>query len=268
MMPGSKWIKHVAVYQSESLRAHLPDTALYSEEQLQKYLDRYGVVFVKPTVGGGGHRIFRVQRTTDGTFLVNMQKERRVCTSLSEVHQWIESIAGGKRFLIQNGIDLARWHKRPVDLRVVTQLNEKGRWEVTGSFAKLARANRAVTNVAAGGSAYSIEDYLRGLGCDEKTVRAKVAEVRTLALAISRHLHTKYANAIYGFDIGMDTAGHFWLIEANTVPGLKTLKRDREQEYRRVMVLWRLNGKINDEAMRMMRDRQKQQRAKRLGKQT
>jgi len=268
MMPGSKWTKHVAVYQSEFLRRYLPDTSLYSEEQLQHYVMRYGVAFVKPTVGGGGHNIFRIQRVTDGRFVVNMRKERRVYTRLSEVHQWIESIAPGKRFLIQNAIDLANWQNRPVDVRVVTQINEKGDWEVTGVLAKLAGANMAVTNVAAGGSVHRMKDYLRGLGYDEETVRAKRNELQEVAVAIARHLRTIYANAIYGFDIGMDTAGHFWLIEANTVPDLTAFKLYRKREHQRMMALWRVNGAINSKALRMLRDRQKRQMAQRRGKQT
>ncbi|MBL0388808.1 YheC/YheD family protein [Tumebacillus sp. ITR2] len=258
LAPGSKWVKHRIVVKSKELRGNLPDTALYSYDRLKQYVSRYGTVFVKPTLGGGGHNIFCVKKLAEGGYLVKMQRSRLQTNSLSRVHDWIARTTRqkGRVFMIQRGIDLALWRGRPVDLRTIVQRNERGDWEVTGMFSKIAGKDLAVTNVSAGGTAHSVEEYLTALGYKREISQALIRRLRTLSLGIASQFGARYRNAIYGLDIGLDRHGKLWLIEANTVPRIdifQILKMPRSFE--RSTKLWRLHARTNAQAKSLVQVR-------------
>ncbi|MFD2171464.1 YheC/YheD family protein [Tumebacillus lipolyticus] len=246
LAPGSKWSKHQIVSRHPSLRRYLPETRRYSKQALSEMLDRYQLVFVKPEYGGGGYRIFRVKKLNSGHYQVNMEHRSRNIATRAEVYRWIESVRRGTRFLVQRGIPLAQWNRRPVDLRATVQKNESGRWEVTGLFAKAAGRNLAVTNVIIGGKVIPLKTYLRGIGYSGKQVESQIVRIKAMAVRIARQFGSLYSNAIYGLDIGLDRSGRLWLIEVNTAPVLKVFHRtDLSKAQRRSLKLWILHRTIN-----------------------
>jgi len=237
LLPGAKWAKHVQLVKSETVRQHLPQTEIYRPELLESYLNRYHTVFVKPSVGTGGRRIFRVRRTAS-RYEVRLEHRQRTFDTLAGVTRWIDRERRGDRFLIQQGVNLVQWKQRPVDLRTIVQRNEQAEWEVTGMFSKSAGKQLAVTNVSIGGSAHTIETYLKGIGYDAAEIRQTKSRLRELTLAVARRLNG-YRNAVYGLDIGLDANGKLWIIEVNTMPHLSIFKRlGLSRMYRRSTALW------------------------------
>lgn len=248
MTPGSKWSKHRIAAQSPELRRYLPETMLYSKAALAKLVERHGVVFVKPVYGGGGYRIFRVKKLV-GQYEVKLEHQKRICSTLGAVHAWIESVRKGKRFVVQQGVPLAKWRGRPVDLRTIVQRTETGSWEVTRLFAKAAGKNLAVTNMVIGGTASTVREYLLGIGYTSKSAKAAIRRLKAMSLQIARHYGRGYSNAIFGLDIGMDRSGKFWLIEANTAPQLSIFKAGKlTPEEQRALKLWKLYANVNKAA--------------------
>lgn len=266
MLPGSKWLKHCIISRSAALRRSLPDSVQYSYAQLQRYVSRYGIVFVKPTIGGGGHNIFCVKRLEEGGYLVKFERKRLQTRSLLQIHEWIIRTARQKRrtFMIQQGIDLALWRGRPVDLRTIVQKNERGDWEVTGMFSKIAGKDLAITNVSAGGTAHSVEEYLTAIGYKHVQTQSILRQLRTLSLGIARQFGQIYGNATYGLDIGLDRQGKLYLIEANTVPRIDIfLSLKMPRSFTRANKLWHLYQHANDSATRKYRGRQRAERQRR-----
>ncbi|PWK12817.1 YheC/YheD family protein [Tumebacillus permanentifrigoris] len=266
MLPGSKWLKHSIIARSAELRKSLPDSALYSYAQLERYLNRYKTVFVKPTIGGGGHNIFCVKRLEEGGYLVKMERKRMQTSSLRRIHDWITESARQKHrtFMIQQGIDLALWRGRPVDLRTIVQKNHRGDWEVTGMFSKIAGKDLAITNVSAGGTAHSVEEYLTALGYKQTESQAILRSLNSVSLGIARQFGRTYGNATYGLDIGLDRQGKLLLIEANTVPRIDIfLLLKMPRSYARAKKLWDLYSSANDMATKKYRGRQRAEREQR-----
>lgn len=246
LVSASKWAKHRIVQANPELRQFLPDTTPYTVENLQQYLNRYSVVFVKPALGTGGRKIFQVRQTKVGTYVVKMEHKQRTATTLAQVDAWVRNVARGGQYLIQQGIRLATWNGRPVDLRTILQLNESGQWECTGMFSKNAGKNLAVTNVCIGGSAHTVEEYLQAVGYTKQQSVALMKRLEAMSLAIVRPFGRAYRNTIYGLDVGLDVNGKLWLIEVNTVPTLYVFRKiNRLQMYNRSKQLWDRNRLTN-----------------------
>jgi len=247
LTPGSKWRKHVILYRHEHLRQYLPETEPYSQAGLVAMLERHEVVFVKPVYGGGGELVYRVQRLEDGTYRVSMKRMKAHVPNLDKIDSWVQS-AKRVRFIMQQGIDLAPWNGRFVDLRTIVQRDERQRFEVTGRFAKRAGKRLDVTNVHAGGEAHKAEHYLTALGYSREEQAELVRELTNMSLAICRCFEP-YRNAIYGLDIGLDKAGCLWLIEINTDPRLDIFHRlGLRRMFVRSRKLWQLHSTVNLEA--------------------
>ncbi|ASS75738.1 hypothetical protein CIG75_12590 [Tumebacillus algifaecis] len=245
LAPGSKWSKHLIFLASPELRHDVPETKLYSKATLATMINRHGEVFVKPVYGGGGFRIFRVKRLA-GRFEVKMEHQKRVVSSLDSVVAWIDSVRKGSRFLVQQGIALAKWRGRPVDVRTIVQKNEAGRWEVTRLFAKAAGSGLAVTNLVIGGSALTVRAYLMSNGYTSQKAQSAIRRLKAKSVRIAKRFGGRYSNAIYGLDIGLDRQGKFWLIEVNTAPQLSIFKKGTlSRSDQRSLMLWNLHGKVN-----------------------
>ncbi|MCX7568407.1 YheC/YheD family protein [Tumebacillus sp. DT12] len=251
--PGSKWRKHRLLLGANSdVRACLPETGLYSKQRLRSFIGRHGQIFIKPVYGTGGKHILQVRKTSEGAYRLRAGHRVRSTNSLDELHRWIEGHRNKARCLIQQGIDLATWRGRPVDIRVFVQRNQKGKWEVTGRLARRASRDLAVTNVSRGGSGHPVGAYLSGLGYGRGEQEQILRRLDRLAVGVARYCGGRHVNATYGLDVGLDRDGHPWLIELNTVPHVSLLKRLKQKRiYSRARKLWLLHRSINEKAKQL-----------------
>lgn len=54
-------------------------------------------------------------------------------------------------YIVQQGINMITFNKRPFDIRVMVQQKPAGGWETTGILARVAARNKIVTNYHNGG---------------------------------------------------------------------------------------------------------------------
>ena len=57
---ASKWRKTAALMKYPVAAVHIPQTKAFNSGNLLQMLSRYGMVYVKPIVGGGGYGVIRV----------------------------------------------------------------------------------------------------------------------------------------------------------------------------------------------------------------
>ena len=91
--------------------------------------------------------------------------------SIKRLKHKLHTMIGKERYIVQQGILLCRIiEKRPFDLRVLVQKNERGVWSLTGIGARSPAAKSITTHVPRGGSiddpkkllsAYSVEEAER-----------------------------------------------------------------------------------------------------------
>lgn len=213
---ASKWLKTKALLKHPYTAVYVPETCLYSEEELRMMLRRYASVFIKPVKGGGGNGVMRVA------------KERReyTCTRMEKTYRYrhfralaagISSLRLQRPYLIQQGIPLASIQGRPVDYRVkVVKAGQK--WAFRAVVARHARPGLVITNLCKGGKLLKAATALRMIYPRQLAAR-KRREIVNLTLRCIPVLEKRFPGiGQLGFDYGLDPNGRIWILEVNTRP--------------------------------------------------
>lgn len=234
---ASKLLKTRVLEKTESLRPFLPETRWYSSDTLKLMLKRYPIVYIKPDKGGGGGGILRVRKLEDDKYEVRFRACAKI-TTWSQLDGWLRScFIAGKRYLIQQGINLATINGRPFDFRLLLQRPNKD-WKLTGIVAKAAAPGRIVTNHCKGGKpVVAAEALLVAADGDLNTVERWVKMLVWLGLGTADALHAKFTGLReLGIDVGLDKNGRFWIFEVNTRPQFQMFKKiGNRSMYRKIM---------------------------------
>jgi len=192
--------------------SHLPVTVPYSKGNLERMMNRFNSLFLKPVNSSVGKGIVKVIRKSDGSWKIRSPVKSDT-VSLRRVAKKVNARMIRKGYLIQETIPLAKYKGKPYDIRVSVQRGFDGDWHVTGMFAKVAGKGRYVTNVARGGSAKKVKPLLE----HNFSNSAQVADhVKQISLDITRFLGSRLKNlADVGLDIGVDASGKPYFIELN-----------------------------------------------------
>ncbi len=237
-IPTSKWTKHNILRKDERLAPHLPDTNPYTPAIAAAYLQDFGCIIIKPEWSEGGHRVCRICRNPNG-YAVDHGDVRTHVDHFRQIEQALPTWIARKPCLVQRYIRLARLHGRPVDIRTIIQRRPDGRFEVSGTFCKIAPAARFVTNVKQGGVALPLRRYLSEIA-PEKSAREQVLrELYRISEHIGQTLGGQFRNHVYGIDLGLDEQRKIWIIEVNTQPNLDILLKIDPGMHRRAKRLQR-----------------------------
>ncbi|MFC4100771.1 YheC/YheD family protein [Paenibacillus xanthanilyticus] len=214
----SKWAKTNVLLQSPLLAPRIPDTKLWSPDMLAIMLDQYGMVYVKPDGGTFGKGVMRVWKTGEEEYYFQSGTVAHTTTSVSSLAEQLESIMGGRGYLIQRGISLLQLEGRSFDLRVMVQRNGANRWETTGLIGRLAQANKIVTNYHSGGTLTEVSVLLRPY-LDLESQQQLYGELRRLGTDTAKQLSGTYPGLKeIGLDVALDDQFRFWVLEVNTKP--------------------------------------------------
>jgi len=214
----SKWFIHRLLMRNERLRIHLPETRLASVSTIRTMMRKHDSLIIKPANGSIGRGIMMLEKTGLAWRLAYPSRTRRRAwhsvTFRTALPAVLRTAVRNRSYLVQQRIPLATYLRHPFDLRVSVQRDGSGEWQVTGIVGKAAPARRFLTNVAQGGTVYTLEHLLHGHPeLDPFAVRHGVSQ---LALEIASHLGRLLPNlADLGLDIGITEQGFPMFIECN-----------------------------------------------------
>lgn len=210
------------------MRPWLPETYAYDESRLEAMLARHPLLYVKPSNGTGGRSILRIESSPDGYQLwgrgKKQNKEQLGIKTKEElfafVDAWMQTERSGNEiFLLQQGLDLRLIPDRTADIRLLIQKDETGRWRTTGIGARIGAAQSSTSNLHGGGKAMAAASLLAE-HFGEAGARQIIGECQSVAQLACQTIEEKFGRMVeFGMDIGVDTAGHVWLIEINPKPG-------------------------------------------------
>jgi glutathione synthase/RimK-type ligase-like ATP-grasp enzyme len=214
---NNKLGKYRALLTNAELARHLPPTKIASKSNVNKMLEKNGVVYLKPSHGTGGFGIFKLSRL-DSSYLLQNGSISRSFSTFNDAYVVFEKAKRKKTYLVQKGIPLLRYRGRPFDFRIMVQLSPQRKFEVTGLVGRLARTNMIVTNYHNGGKPMPIRVLLAPFVTHKKLVPYE-EKLKGLCLRISSHMRGIFPRfRAYGVDIGIDKGLKPWIIEVNTRP--------------------------------------------------
>lgn len=204
----------------ETMNSMLPETHLFQTSTLKEMVQKYSTLFLKPTNGSLGGGIIRVTRSTPMWIVQSTTStgtQTRKFSKYIELKRALVGRIGKQKYLIQQGLSLVLFQKRPVDFRVLVQKNRQGQWSITSSVGRIANDQQIVSNVARGGTIRKANELLNEL---ELPVKPSIQQIRNVALQIAQTFEQNAAGhfAELGIDLGVDHDGKIWLIEINSKP--------------------------------------------------
>jgi hypothetical protein len=222
--PGffDKWTIHKLLQDDVHAKNYLPETYLNpSSAQIEKMIDDYHHVYLKPSYGSLGIGIQQVFKQENDAFYycrfrANDQNRLRRYSSLKRL-QANQFPKGLEQMLVQRGIHLLKWHGNAIDFRIHTNKDQHGDWKISAAAAKIAGSESVTTHITNGGKVVSIQELVHEMGQPKKIVD----DLKQAALTISKIIDERSEGYIgeIGFDLGVDTNQRVWLFEANSKPG-------------------------------------------------
>lgn len=249
---GSKNRFQEFIAKDPDLRRYAPETRpMKRQEDLEEMLGKFDSIYVKPVYGTKGQGIVKMWKAKN-TYYCSFRRGDSMAKYKSEGLEDLLEAAGvdykGRSYLCQQGLDLARYKGSIFDVRALTQKSDS-QWEVTGMAARVAASSDAVTsNLHAGGKALTVREVLTPIFKLERVeqIEEKIRQASEL-LATKLDRYTGGNAVETGIDIGVDTSGRVWFIEANPIPGRGIFLDTKEQEKRRLSCLRPLQAVIRRE---------------------
>jgi hypothetical protein len=213
---ASKWLKTEALLSDARVARYIPLTRVYTANSLLLMVRKYGNVVIKPIVGGGGYGVIKVFWDSRGYGFTYMDRTR-IYKDFGSMRRALQMVKVKRRYLIQQGISLARIGGRPIDYRVKVVKNGVG-WEFRSMVGRLARPGLFVTNLCKGGTMLTCREGLRR-SLPRIKASAKKAEMRRLTLVCIEIMERHFPGiGELGFDYAVDYSGKIWILEVNTRP--------------------------------------------------
>jgi hypothetical protein len=145
---------------------------------------------------------------------------------------------GRRRYIVQQRIHLLRVNGNITDVRILVQKDENGLWTVTGKACRVGRLGSITSNISGGGCGHRVPHVLARHFSDPQVRTRIIQEIDYLALEAARVLENDISSiGELGIDIGIDTHGKLWFIEANLKPARKVFILIGAKSTRRASVM-------------------------------
>ncbi|MCG7217871.1 YheC/YheD family protein [Paenibacillus mucilaginosus] len=236
-LPG-KWDVHRHLERDGRFTALLPRTEPLTLRALAAWLQEHDEVLLKPQAGSQGRGVLHVRRgalragaqptrrgeAAEAAYSVRGRDARgrevsRGFADAAALGQWLRGFVRGRRYLLQQYLQLQTEAGAAFDVRALVQKDGSGRWQLTGTAVRQAPAGSVTANLHGGGTAAPAEAFLAGRFGAQRGA-ALHRELCRLAAELPEALEAGYGRfAELGIDFGVDRDGRLWLLEVNSKPG-------------------------------------------------
>lgn len=229
----SKMKKTVPLLNDPILCRHVPETNWFSEDQLERMLQSHSVVYVKPDQGRKGLGVHRLKLLSDSICELSFENTSKQLSFSKAIKELVSHLDPAKSYLVQEGIDLATYDKRPFHIRVVMQ-KPMNRWQLSIMSGIVAcTENAVVTNRASG--EFSVEEVLQK-NDQELNPMHTLRQLTDISHQIAYILGSQLPLLLMGLDMGIDKKGKIWFIEVNTKPDCSGMKKvNDERSYQKYL---------------------------------
>jgi hypothetical protein len=204
---------------SEHIAGHLPMTRVYNSiHDIDEMLESYEALFFKPINRTRAFGIMRVTKSGNGYAVQKKFDEKpKVFSSNEKAARFIESIRKGRKYLVQEGIELLNVDNCYMDFRVIMQKNYLLEWQCTGIIASIGKPGGVCSNYTVGAKYMTFEKFFdKYFSLSKRDMFLKKQEIIALcrkACAVLDESGKHYADL--GIDVGLDINLKPWVFELN-----------------------------------------------------
>lgn len=223
---------------SSVLLPFLPHTRPMGRGAFTSLLKAYGKVIVKPTRGWGGDGVISITSRGGNTYEIQDENRKTTRIGLQSAYSFLQGkTKGSKHYIVQQKIPLAKIKERPFDVRVMIQRKNTSGWTVTGALAKVAGAGYFITNVARSkGRVVPLSAAIQQSNIQGASPARIEQQIDQIALTAAKQLQRYYRIHTVGLDVGIDTMGKVWIIEANFTPSIALFYKLKDKSmHRRIL---------------------------------
>ncbi len=219
----NKWQVYQTLCQNSGLIPHLPETRRLTAENLAEMAERYPVLFLKPSNGSLGIGIIKVRKQADSSLRYTIYSRGRINGQSNTASQLLKKTSAYRKekpYIVQQGLDLTRYHGSVFDLRIIFQKNGQGEWQIGKKFARLAPGKSSISNLSRGGRVITSARLMKSLYKRKALIEEKNTGIRELCRMVATTMD-RASNGSFGelgLDIGIDKKGWPWVIEVNSKP--------------------------------------------------
>lgn len=215
----SKWDLYNLLKQS-NLKPYVPDTFLYNEVNVSELLEKYKLVYIKPSYGFQGKSVYRVELTENGDIHIALHSlaPRYICRKYESIQEKLDELFGLKKrkYMVQQGIRMIELDQQYFDIRVLVQKGILGEWTVSAITSRVAYGHYFNTSMCE--TIYDVEEILPRLFSLEKMneILQSLYEV-SIKAAQEAEAHMGSLGEL-SVDFALDEQRNLWIIELNGKP--------------------------------------------------
>lgn len=222
---NDKWVTYDILSGDRRAAAYLPASAkCNSTFDVLTLLEKYGGVYLKPTVSSLGRDIYRVSAQGRDRFIIesHLRQGKKITDTAccrDALREKLEKIITLRPYLVQQSLDLIRYEDRPVDFRVHLFKDHRGCWNQLAVKARLGPANGVITGPDWGGLRLEGDKLLEKI-FSRHDARYILGEIKEATPKLAGALERLYAEEFgeMGFDMAVTGDKRVWMIEVNPKP--------------------------------------------------
>jgi glutathione synthase/RimK-type ligase-like ATP-grasp enzyme len=218
-----KWQLHQKLSKHKAIKKYLPAT-IFSRgiDDIRAKIVKYGYLFLKSSDGSGGKKVFALEKCNHRFCFHYYRKSthlKRYVENLDSLCSEMNKIGlKPDRVILQQGIRLVKYKKRPMDLRVLMVKNKDGIWNAVYNQARVAQKGAVITNASLGGEVINYSDIYPALKKRYPRIPSD-KKIVDISVMIACYIEKEFGPfGEMGIDIAVDKTGKVWLLEANSKP--------------------------------------------------
>lgn len=199
----------------------IPTQKMDSFETLEKFLEEYSSIIMKPLFGKKGLGLYSLRKKGESYLLSHKRDEQLI--KYNELFQFYNDFLSGEKYILQKMIESRTIEGDPFDCRIVVQKSGEGTWEIGKIFFRVGTGQKVVSNTSHGGSMIEPKSFLKKNYGDQWEEIYKRLKKIALKLPYKIEEVKKTSTMDLGLDIGIDGTGDLYLFESNNGASLSLL---------------------------------------------
>ncbi|WP_409341497.1 YheC/YheD family protein [Paenibacillus sp. MBLB4367] len=215
----NKWNLYNQLNQS-TISPYVPDTFLYNEGIVSDLLEKYKLLFIKPSYGFRGKSVYRVERTDNGEVHISLHSlaPRYIFRKNESFQEKLGELLGlkKKKYMVQQGIRMSQLDRQYFDIRVLVQKDILGEWTVSTIACRVAYEQYFNTSMCE--AVYDAAEILPRIFSQEK-INDILRTLNEVSIKAAQEAETHMGSlGELSVDYVVDEDKKLWIMELNGKP--------------------------------------------------